>query len=71
MADRFASWERRYPPEERARKVRGSWSLETIAAVRRRAERLERRVCELAGIEPDRVRRLEWTGRAIRQAREA
>ena len=69
MAERFASWERRYPPDERAAKVRGMWSAETLAAVRRRAEALEARVCEMAGVEPAAVRRLEWTGRALRPAR--
>jgi hypothetical protein len=71
MAERFASWERRYPPAERARKVRGTWSAETIAAVRGRAERLETRVCDMAGIPPAQVRRLRWTGRALLDAREA
>jgi hypothetical protein len=71
MADRFASWERRYPAEERARKVRGRWSVETQAAVRQRAQKLETRVCELAGVAPADVRRLEWTSRAFRLAREA
>jgi hypothetical protein len=69
MADRFESWERRYPPEERARKARGTWSAETLAAVRDRAAAIEARVCELCGITPPEVRRLPWTGRALRQAR--
>lgn len=71
MAERFASWERRYPPEARARKTRGTWSPEMLAAVRERAERLEARVCELAGVAPADVRRLAWTGRALCLAREA
>jgi hypothetical protein len=71
MAERFASWERRYPPAERAQRARGSWTDETYAAVRRRAEEIERRVCRLAGIEPAEVRRLAWTGRAIAAARVA
>ncbi len=61
MAERFASWERRYPPEVRAEKARGSWTAETLAAVRQRAEELEARVCELVGVAPADVRRLEWT----------
>jgi putative nucleotidyltransferase with HDIG domain len=69
MAERFDSWQRRYPPEERARRTRGSWSAGTVAAVRVRAERLERRVCELASIAPADVRRLAWTSRALRAAR--
>jgi hypothetical protein len=70
MAERFDSWERRYPPEERARRTRGSWSAETVAAVRARAERLEQVVCELASIAPQDVRRLAWTSRALCAARE-
>lgn len=69
MAERFASWNRRYPPEERARRARGVWSAETLAAVRRRAEKLETRVCEIAGVGPADLRRLRWTGRALRLAR--
>ena len=71
MAERFASWERRYPPEERARRARGVWSAETLTAVRRRADRLEARVCEIAGVAPADLRRLAWTGRALRFARGA
>jgi hypothetical protein len=71
MAERFASWERRYPPAERASRSRGSWTAETIAEVRRRAEQIERRVCGLTGVEPAEVRRLAWTGRAIAAARAA
>ena len=69
MPDRFDSWERRYPPEARAQRARGTWSPETLAAVRKRAEALEARVCNLAGIAPADVRRLDWTSRAIRDAR--
>jgi putative nucleotidyltransferase with HDIG domain len=69
MAERFDSWQRRYPPEERARRTRGSWSAETVAAVRARAELLERRVCELVSIAPEDVHRLAWTSRALRAAR--
>jgi hypothetical protein len=71
MAERFASWGRRYPPEVRAARDRGTWTPETLTAVRQRAEALEARVCELVGIRPDDVRRLRWTGRALRLAREA
>jgi len=69
MAQRFGSWERRYPPEERTGRTRGSWTSETLGAVWRRAETIELRVCELAGVTPDEVRRLAWTGRALRSAR--
>lgn len=70
MAARFASWERRYPPQARAGRPRDSWSEETLAAVQHRAEVLEAHVCELAGVAPEDVRRLRWTAHAIRDARE-
>jgi hypothetical protein len=53
---RFASWRRRYP-ESRADELRA------------RADRLEEVVCNRAGVRPDEVRRLRWTGRALRAAR--
>jgi HD superfamily phosphodiesterase len=59
MADRFASWDRRYP---------GAWSEEQRRAVRTRAVRLEADVCRAAGVRPDEVRRLPWTGGALRLA---
>jgi hypothetical protein len=65
MAERFASWSRRYPPAERARRVRGTWTAGTVERVRRRSEEIERRTCELAGVSPDQVRRLRWTRREI------
>jgi len=68
MAERFESWERRYPPEERAHRARGSWTAETLAEVRARAEEIERRACTLAGVAPAEVRRLAWTWRAIAAA---
>ena len=68
MADRFGSWERRYPPGGRAGRPRGGWNRDMVAAVWRRSERLELRVCEMADVAPDEVRRLAWTGRAIRAA---
>ena len=71
MAARFASWERRYPPPARAGRARGEWTSETLVAVWRRAETLELRVCELAGVTPEEVRRLPWTRRALRAARGA
>ncbi len=69
MAERFQSWERRYPPVERASRARGQWDAATIEQVRLRAAELERRVCELADVVPGDVRRLEWTGRAIASVR--
>lgn len=60
MAERFASWQRRYP---------GGWSAAEAAAVRRRADYLESDVCRAAGVAPNEVRRLRWTGAALRAAR--
>lgn len=60
MADRFASWDRRYP---------GAWSPQVRAAVRLRATRLEADVCRAAGVAPTDVARLDWTGAAFRAAR--
>ncbi len=59
MAERFASWQRRYP---------GGWSSAEAAAVRRRADELESDVCRAAGVAPSEVRRLRWTGAALRAA---
>jgi hypothetical protein len=71
MNDRFASWERRYPPAERAARARGTWSAATLEEVRARAAELECRVCELASVAPGDVHRLAWTGRAIASVRAA
>lgn len=67
MAARFASWQRRYPggpgsPGE------GGWEDTVATAVRERADRLEADVCAAAGVMPREVRRLRWTGRALRVA---
>ena len=70
MAGRFAAWERRYPPEVRAGTARGAWDAETLAAVRVRAAVLEARVCDMAGVAADEVRRLSWTARALQSAGE-
>ncbi len=59
MAARFASWGRRNPDV---------WDRATIERVRARAERLERDVCRAAGVAPTDVRRLAWTGPALRAA---
>lgn len=70
MEARFASWHRRY----RARTSEGrelAWDAEAQRAARIRAERLEADVCRAAGIPPDEVRRLAWTGDALRSARRA
>jgi predicted hydrolase (HD superfamily) len=60
MDARFASWRRRYP---------GGWDEATGAVVRARAARLEADVCRAAGVRPDEVGRLAWTGPAFRAAR--
>jgi HD domain len=65
---RFASWRRRYP----GRIVDGrreGWDAATWLAVRARAARLEADVCRAARIHADDVRRLAWTGDALRAAR--
>lgn len=59
MDARFASWRRRYPD---------SWTPTESARVRSYADRLERRVCDAAGVRPGDVRRLAWTGPALRLA---
>lgn len=60
MAERFASWDRRYPD---------AWSADQRAAIRLRATRLEADVCRAAGVGPTEVARLAWTGAAFRAAR--
>jgi hypothetical protein len=62
MADRFASWERRYPD---------SWSAATSRDVWTRAVALERDVCGRAGVAPDEIGRLAWVAAALRRARPA
>jgi HD superfamily phosphodiesterase len=57
---RFAGWRRRYPD---------GWSVDDGALARVRAGSLERTVCARAGVAPAGVRRLHWTGPAIRAAR--
>ena len=67
MAGRFADWTRRYPEGVNWH----GWSVTEAAAVRRRAERIESAACALAGVTPEAVRRLPWTGRALAAARAA
>ena len=67
MDARFASWRRRHPPVATG-DPSGAWDEATLRAVRERADRLEATVCAAAGIGPDEVRRLAWTGRALRDA---
>jgi HD domain len=59
MAARFASWQRRYPD---------GWSAQEARAVLGRARRLEADVCRAALVAPEDVRRLAWTGPALRAA---
>ena len=69
MDARFASWRRRYPPT-RVQESTGAWDDATFTAVRARAGRLEADVCRVAGVAPAEVRRLAWTGPALRAAME-
>lgn len=66
MADRFASWRRRYPPAAGGRQ--GAWSAAIYERVQTRAAALEAEVCLAAGIRPDEVRRLRWTAAALDRA---
>lgn len=56
---RFAGWRRRYPD---------GWSADEDRRARTRADALEATVCARAGVAPAAVRRLPWTGRALRAA---
>ncbi len=67
MDARFDSWRRRYPPA--TGHPDGAWNDATADAIRARAARLEAEVCRAAGVAPRDVRRLAWTGAAIRAAR--
>jgi hypothetical protein len=60
MTARFASWDHRYP---------GGWPGEIPGLAWRHAVVLEEAVCAAAGIAPEAVRRLAWTGSALRAAR--
>jgi HD superfamily phosphodiesterase len=60
LAARFASWQHRYPD---------GWSAAEVRAVLERAGRLEADVCRAAGVAPENVRRLAWTGPALSWAR--
>lgn len=69
MDARFRSWRRRYPSLE-VEGVPTGWADAEMQAVRARADRLEADVCRAAGVRPTEVRRLRWTGAAMRAARE-
>ena len=62
MRARFAGWASRYPDDP-------GWDAKVRAAVAERALDLEADVCANAGVAPDEVRRLPWTGPALRAAR--
>jgi HD domain-containing protein len=68
MDARFDSWRRRYaaPASDRRTPARDETAWR---GVRARADRLEADVCQAAGVEPWQVRRLAWTGGALRAAR--
>ena len=67
MDARFASWRRRYPATHGDGRAIGLDDT-TWQRVRERAARLESDVCRAAGIAPAEVRRLAWTGDALRRA---
>jgi hypothetical protein len=69
MEARFESWRRRYPRIGVEGRDIG-WDDAELRAVKARAERLEADVCRAAGVAPGEVRRLAWTGRALRAARD-
>ena len=70
MDARFASWRRRYPRIEVDGRAAG-WTEADMRVVKARAHRLEADICRAAGVAPRDVRRLAWTGPALRAAREA
>jgi molybdenum cofactor cytidylyltransferase len=53
LEDRFARWHARYPDSPK------------LDEAERRAERLEREVCDLAGVAPGDVARLAWVDEAL------
>jgi hypothetical protein len=78
LAERFAAWERRFPPLDgrgsppmAASEHDAQWDRATVARVRERATRLEADVCRAAGVAPADVRRLAWTAGALRSAQSA
>jgi hypothetical protein len=68
MDARFASWRRRYPNLSAGDRQVAGWDDTALRAVRARAARLEADVCRAAGVAPAEVRRLAWTGDALRAA---
>jgi hypothetical protein len=70
MDARFATWRRRYPRLARDGHT-VLWEVTDLLAARDRAGILEADVCSAAGVAAADVRRLAWTGPAIRAARRA
>jgi hypothetical protein len=75
MAERFASWHRRYPSGPGGQVQRHDdgtsgtgWDGDTAALVAARARELELDVCAAAGIAPAELTRLRWSRRALREA---
>jgi hypothetical protein len=68
MDARFESWRRRYaaPANDGRTAARDDAAWRSVRA---RADRLESDVCRAAGVAPWEVRRLGWTGDALRLAR--
>ena len=67
MDERFASWRRRYPNLTSGDRQSRAGTTRTASRPRPRA-RLEADVCQAAGVAPADVRRLAWTGDALRAA---
>ncbi len=63
MAARFEDWDRRYGDGR-------GWGGPQRGLAWQRAQRLEADVCRAAGVDPAGVRRLAWTGTALRRARD-
>jgi putative nucleotidyltransferase with HDIG domain len=66
MSRRFEVWRAKYPVAPRGSADR--WSEDRLEEIVARAERLERIVCQIAGVEPEDVERLRWTDRAMAAA---
>jgi hypothetical protein len=61
MSVRFADWQRRYGDDR-------GWGGAERGLAWQRAQLLEADVCRAAGVKPEDVRRLAWTGRALQAA---
>jgi putative nucleotidyltransferase with HDIG domain len=68
MDERFAIWRRKYAVAPSGSDT--AWSEDRLAEIRDRADRLEAAICGAAGIEPESIRRLRWTARALGAARQ-